>query len=80
MSIYFGKDVTDVLARASALMEALLTIGFDAHLDPEIVTVRALLEVAQSRLVQIQGAREDTYRAELMRIMSCERIKRLNRH
>ena len=59
---------------------ALLTIGFGAHLDPEIAAVRALLEVAQSRLVQIQGAREDTYRAELMRIMGYERIKRLNRH
>ncbi|MDI9620186.1 MAG: YcaO-related McrA-glycine thioamidation protein [Candidatus Nezhaarchaeota archaeon] len=59
---------------------ALLTIGFGAHLDPEIAAVRALLEVAQSRLVQIQGAREDAYRANLMRLVGYERVKRLNEH
>ncbi|MCP8317860.1 MAG: YcaO-like family protein, partial [archaeon] len=59
---------------------ALLTIGFGAHLDPEIATIRALTEVAQSRLTQIQGAREDTYRAEFMRMLGYERIKRTNKH
>ncbi|TDA35300.1 YcaO-related McrA-glycine thioamidation protein, partial [Candidatus Nezhaarchaeota archaeon WYZ-LMO7] len=59
---------------------ALLTIGFGTHLDPEIAAIRALLEVAQSRLVQIQGAREDTHRASLMRMMGYDRIKRINKH
>ncbi|MEM0240591.1 MAG: YcaO-related McrA-glycine thioamidation protein [Candidatus Nezhaarchaeales archaeon] len=59
---------------------ALLTIGFGSHLDPEIAAIRALLEVAQSRLVQIQGAREDTHRANLMRMIGYERIKRINKH
>ncbi|RSN72800.1 MAG: YcaO-related McrA-glycine thioamidation protein [Thermoproteota archaeon] len=59
---------------------ALLTMGFGAHSDPEISAIRALLEVAQSRLVQIQGAREDTVRAEVMRRIGYERMKRINRH
>ncbi len=59
---------------------ALLTIGFGAHLDPEIAAIRALTEVAQSRLTQIQGAREDTYRAEFMRMFGYERIKKMNKH
>ncbi|MDI9645309.1 MAG: YcaO-related McrA-glycine thioamidation protein [Archaeoglobales archaeon] len=59
---------------------ALLTIGFGAHLDPEIAAIRALLEVAQSRVVQIQGAREDTVKAELMRKIGYDRMKRLNKH
>jgi len=59
---------------------ALLTIGFGAHTEPEIACVRAILEVAQSRLVQIQGAREDTIKAELMRKAGYERMKRINRH
>ncbi len=85
----FLRDITSdleipVVAAASDDLKlrdpALLTIGFGAHLDPEIATIRALLEVAQSRLVQIQGAREDAYRANLMRIMGYERIKHLNKH
>ncbi|MHC1629144.1 MAG: YcaO-related McrA-glycine thioamidation protein [Candidatus Nezhaarchaeales archaeon] len=85
----FLRDITSdlgipVVAAASDDLKlrdpALLTIGFGAHLDPEIAAIRALLEVAQSRLVQIQGAREDAYRANLMRIMGYERIKRLNKH
>ncbi|MCS7140323.1 MAG: YcaO-related McrA-glycine thioamidation protein [Candidatus Nezhaarchaeota archaeon] len=59
---------------------ALLTIGFGAHLDPEIAAIRALLEVAQSRLVQIQGIREDAYRASLMRIVGYDKIKQFNKH
>jgi len=58
---------------------ALLTIGFGAHLDPEVAAIRALTEVAQSRLTQIQGAREDTYRAEFMRRIGYDRMKRMNR-
>ncbi|MCS7103459.1 MAG: YcaO-related McrA-glycine thioamidation protein [Candidatus Korarchaeum sp.] len=59
---------------------ALLTIGFGAHSDPEVSAIRALLEVAQSRVVQIQGAREDTIKAEVMRRIGYERMKRINKH
>jgi len=59
---------------------ALLTMGFGAHPDPEVAAIRAIMEVAQSRLVQIQGAREDTVKAEFMRRVGYERMKRLNRH
>lgn len=59
---------------------ALLTIGFGAHSEPEVACIRAILEVAQSRLVQIQGAREDTIKAEVMRRAGYERMKRINKH
>ncbi|MDI9643151.1 MAG: YcaO-related McrA-glycine thioamidation protein [Archaeoglobales archaeon] len=59
---------------------ALLTLGFGAHSEPEVACIRAILEVAQSRLVQIQGAREDTVKAEVMRRAGYERMKRINRH
>ncbi len=59
---------------------ALLTIGFGAHSEPEVACIRAILEVAQSRLVQIQGAREDTIKAEIMRRAGYDRMKRINRH
>ncbi len=59
---------------------ALLVMGFGAHLNPEIAVIRALTEVAQSRLTQIYGAREDTKRAEFLRLLGYERVKRLNKH
>ncbi|MCS7130380.1 MAG: YcaO-related McrA-glycine thioamidation protein, partial [Archaeoglobaceae archaeon] len=59
---------------------ALLTIGFGAHPEPEVACIRAILEVAQSRVVQIQGAREDTIKAEIMRRAGYERMKRINKH
>ncbi len=59
---------------------SLLTIGFGAHPEPEVACMRAILEVAQSRLVQIQGAREDTIKAEIMRRAGYERMKRINKH
>ena len=38
----------------------LLTIGIGTHTSARIAVMRALTEVAQSRLTQIHGAREDT--------------------
>ncbi len=58
---------------------ALLTLGIGTHLDPELAAVKALLEVAQSRLTQIHGAREDTVRGESARKLGYERMRRLNR-
>jgi ribosomal protein S12 methylthiotransferase accessory factor len=50
------------------------------HLDPEVAILRALTEVAQSRATQINGAREDTVRADFAREAGYERMKRINRY
>ena len=42
--------------------------------------LRALTEVAQSRLTQIHGAREDTVTADFRRQIGYERTKRINRY
>ncbi len=59
---------------------ALLVIGAGAHLDPAVAVTRALTEAAQSRLIQIHGAREDTLREEVMRRAGYTTVKRINRH
>ncbi|MDR2623403.1 MAG: YcaO-related McrA-glycine thioamidation protein [Methanobrevibacter sp.] len=59
---------------------ALLTLGVGTHLNPEIAVLRALTEVAQSRVTQIHGTREDTTRADFMRKAGYERMKKINRH
>ena len=56
----------------------LLSLGIGTHLNPEIAILRALTEVAQSRATQIQGAREDTVRADFARKAGYERMKRIN--
>ncbi|MDR3223104.1 MAG: YcaO-related McrA-glycine thioamidation protein [Methanobrevibacter sp.] len=58
---------------------ALLTFGLGTHLNPEIAVLRALTEVAQSRLTQIHGTREDTTRADFMRRAGYERMKKINK-
>ncbi|MFA4861562.1 YcaO-related McrA-glycine thioamidation protein [Methanoregula sp.] len=57
---------------------SLLTIGIGTHTNARIAVMRALTEVAQSRLTQIHGAREDTTLAELRKKMGYERAKRIN--
>lgn len=57
---------------------ALLTLGIGCHLNSEVAAIKALLEVAQSRLTQIHGAREDTVRGEHTRKLGYERMKRIN--
>ncbi|SFM41290.1 YcaO-related McrA-glycine thioamidation protein [Methanolobus profundi] len=59
---------------------ALLVMGAGAHLNPDIAIRRALTEAAQSRVVQIHGAREDTERESFVRDIGYERIKRMNRY
>jgi putative methanogenesis marker protein 1 len=56
----------------------LLTIGIGTHTCARIAVMRALTEVAQSRLTQIHGAREDTTLAELKKKIGYERAKRIN--
>ena len=58
----------------------LLTLGIGTHLDPEVAILRALTEVAQSRATQINGAREDTVRADFAREVGYERMKRINKY
>jgi ribosomal protein S12 methylthiotransferase accessory factor len=58
---------------------ALLVMGAGSHLKPEIAVARAITEAAQSRVVQIQGAREDTDREGFIRSIGYDRMKRLNR-
>jgi ribosomal protein S12 methylthiotransferase accessory factor len=57
---------------------ALLVMGAGSHLKPEIAVARAVTEAAQSRVVQIQGAREDTDREGFIRSVGYDRMKRLN--
>jgi putative methanogenesis marker protein 1 len=57
---------------------SLLTIGIGTHTCARIAVMRALTEVAQSRLTQIHGAREDTTLADLRKKMGYERAKRIN--
>ncbi len=59
---------------------ALLVMGAGAHLKPEIAVKRALTEAAQSRVVQIHGAREDTEREKFVRDIGYDRIKRMNKY
>ncbi len=57
---------------------SLLTIGIGTHTSARIAVMRALTEVAQSRLTQIHGAREDTTLADLRKKMGYDRAKRIN--
>ncbi len=59
---------------------ALLTIGMGTHTNARVAMLRALTEVAQSRLTQIHGAREDTDLADIRKKIGYERTKRMNRH
>jgi len=58
----------------------LLTIGMGTHTNAGIALLRALTEVAQSRLTQIHGAREDTPTADMRKKMGYERVRRMNRY
>ncbi|MCX9089245.1 MAG: YcaO-related McrA-glycine thioamidation protein [Candidatus Methanoperedens sp.] len=57
---------------------ALLVMGAGSHLTPEIAVTRALTEAAQSRVVQIHGAREDTDREQVVRTFGYDHMKRMN--
>jgi len=59
---------------------ALLTIGMGTHTNARIALLRALTEVAQSRLTQIHGAREDTTVADFRRRIGYDRTRRMNRY
>lgn len=76
-------DITTVVAVTDDIRlrdAALLVMGAGSHLKPEIAIRRALTEAAQSRVVQIHGAREDTEREKFVRDIGYDRIKRMNRY
>ena len=58
----------------------LLTTGMGTHTCAKVAVLRALTEVAQSRLTQIHGAREDTTLADFRKRIGYERTKKLNAH
>ncbi|MCX6673549.1 MAG: YcaO-related McrA-glycine thioamidation protein [Methanothrix sp.] len=58
----------------------LLTTGMGTHTSAGVAVLRALTEVAQSRLTQIHGAREDTTIADFRKQIGYDRTKRLNKH
>jgi putative methanogenesis marker protein 1 len=59
---------------------ALLVMGAGSHLSPEIAVTRAITEAAQSRVVQIHGAREDTDREQVVRTFGYDHMKKLNKY
>lgn len=59
---------------------SLLTIGMGTHTSAGIALLRALTEVAQSRLTQIHGAREDTPTADVRKRMGYDRVRRMNKY
>ncbi len=59
---------------------ALLTIGMGTHTNASVAIMRAITEVAQSRLTQIHGAREDTTTADVRRIMGYDWMRKRNEH
>jgi putative methanogenesis marker protein 1 len=74
-----GMPVIAAAADDVLLQDAgLLTLGIGAHPSPEVAALKALTEVAQSRLTQIHGAREDAVMAEGNRKLGYERMKRMN--
>ena len=66
----------DILLRDPTL----LTTGMGTHTSAKVAVLRALTEVAQSRLTQIHGAREDTTLADFRKRIGYERTKKLNSH
>ncbi len=75
-----GVPVIAAAADDTQLQDAgLLTLGIGAHPSPKVAALKALTEVAQSRLTQIHGAREDAVMADGNRKLGYERVKRMNR-
>jgi putative methanogenesis marker protein 1 len=72
----FAAVSDDLLLRDPTL----LTIGMGTHTNAGVAAQRAITEVAQSRLTQIHGAREDTVTADVRRVMGYEWLLKMNKH
>jgi ribosomal protein S12 methylthiotransferase accessory factor len=70
----FVAMADDVLTRDPTL----LTIGVGTHLSPRIALIRALTEVAQSRLSQIYENENNPSAAAMKRGMGYDRLKAMN--
>ncbi|MHC1609159.1 MAG: YcaO-related McrA-glycine thioamidation protein [Candidatus Methanofastidiosia archaeon] len=57
----------------------LLNIGVGTHLDPRVALLRAITEVAQSRLTQIKINSENPNASTFKRRLGYDRIKRMNK-
>ena len=58
----------------------LLTTGMGTHTDARVAILRALTEVAQSRLTQIYSAKQNTAIKDMRRIMGYEWMRKKNKH
>lgn len=72
----FAAVSDDLLLRDPTL----LTIGMGTHTNASVAVQRAITEVAQSRLTQIHGAREDTATADVRRMMGYDWLLKQNQH
>ncbi len=72
----FAAVSDDIMLRDPTL----LTIGMGTHTNASVAIKRAVTEVAQSRLTQIHGAREDTVTADMRRMMGYEWMRKQNEH
>ena len=88
VDVYLRDITSDIGIRTCAAVSddlklrdpTLLTTGMGTHTSARVAVLRALTEVAQSRLTQIHGAREDTTLADFRKRIGYDRTKRLNRH
>jgi len=58
----------------------LLTTGMGTHTDARVAILRALTEVAQSRLTQIYSAKQNTAIKDMRRIMGYEWMRKKNKY
>ncbi|MEA3487929.1 MAG: YcaO-related McrA-glycine thioamidation protein [Euryarchaeota archaeon] len=58
----------------------LLTTGMGTHTDARVAILRALTEVAQSRLTQIYSAKQNPAIKDMRRIMGYEWMRKKNKH
>jgi ribosomal protein S12 methylthiotransferase accessory factor len=58
---------------------ALLVMGTGAHTDPEVAAIRALTEVAHSRVIHLHGEGKNPDRQQMVQRIGYDRMKRVNR-
>ncbi|MBS1193665.1 MAG: uncharacterized protein H6R28_65 [Methanomicrobiales archaeon] len=78
-----GRTRVPVVAAAAddpvARDPALLVTGSGAHTDPEIAAIRALTELANSRVIHFHGEGKNPGRQEMVQRIGYDRLKRVNR-
>jgi len=78
-----GRTRVPVVAAAAddpaARDPALLVMGSGAHTDPGIAAIRALTEMAHSRVIHFHGDGKNPERQEMVQRIGYDRMKRVNR-